>query len=75
MNKGKPSGFKADTKQDAGAKSTTHERRGQAGAGADPTQRRPRREPIIHAAGEGRPEHNAGGPRHHGGRADEDRNP
>jgi len=33
MNKGKPSGFKADTKNDVGAKSTSRSRRGQAGAG------------------------------------------
>src|SRR5215203_3664798 len=35
MNKGKPSGFKAETKKDAGAKSTSRERQGQAGAGAE----------------------------------------
>jgi hypothetical protein len=33
MNKGKPSGFKADTKKDAGAKSSSRPRAGQAGAG------------------------------------------
>jgi hypothetical protein len=33
MNKGKPSGFKADTKKDAGAKTTSRPRRGQAGVG------------------------------------------
>ena len=35
MNKGKPSGFEADTKKDAGAKSSSRARRGQAGAGAE----------------------------------------
>src|SRR5688572_3096406 len=35
MNKGKPSGFEADTKKDAGAKSSSRTRRGQAGAGAE----------------------------------------
>ncbi|HEY0551437.1 MAG TPA: glycogen-binding domain-containing protein [Verrucomicrobiae bacterium] len=39
MNKGKPSGFKADTKKDAGAKSTSRPRRGQAGAGPEYTDR------------------------------------
>ncbi len=39
MNKGKPSGSKADTKKDAGAKSTARSRRGQAGAGAEWTER------------------------------------
>jgi hypothetical protein len=39
MNKGKPSGFKADTKKDAGAKSTSRPRRGQAGAGTGWTER------------------------------------
>jgi len=40
MNKGKPSGFKADTKTDPGAKSTSRPRRGQAGAGPEYTERR-----------------------------------
>jgi len=35
MNKGKPSGFEADTKKDPGAKSSSRARRGQAGAGAE----------------------------------------
>jgi len=35
MNKGKPSGFEADTKKDAGAKSSSRARRGQAGAGSE----------------------------------------
>ena len=39
MNKGKPSGFKADTKKDAGAKSTSRPREGQAGAGPEWTER------------------------------------
>jgi hypothetical protein len=39
MNKGKPSGFKADTKKDAGAKSTSRPRRGQAGVGPEYTDR------------------------------------
>jgi hypothetical protein len=39
MNKGKPSGFQADTKKDAGAKSTSRPRRGQAGAGPEWTDR------------------------------------
>jgi hypothetical protein len=38
MNKGKPSGFKADTKKDAGAKSTSRPRSGQAGAGPEWTE-------------------------------------
>jgi hypothetical protein len=38
MNKGKPSGFKADTKKDAGAKSSSRPRRGQAGAGPEWTE-------------------------------------
>jgi len=39
MNKGKPSGFIADTKRDAGARSTLRPRRGQAGVGPEWTQR------------------------------------
>jgi 1,4-alpha-glucan branching enzyme len=39
MNKGKPSGFRADTKDDAGAKSTSRPRDGQAGVGAEYTDR------------------------------------
>ena len=39
MNKGKPSGSKAETKKDAGAKSSSRPRRGQAGAGAEWTGR------------------------------------
>jgi hypothetical protein len=39
MNKGKPSGFNADTKKDAGAKSTSRPRRGQAGVGPEYTDR------------------------------------
>src|SRR5687768_16446176 len=38
MNKGKPSGFKADTKKDAGVKSSSRPRRGQAGAGPEWTK-------------------------------------
>jgi len=76
MNKGKPSGFRADTKKDAGVKSTSYERSGQAGAGPEWTERKQQRESeMVHAGGDGGPEQNAGGPRHHGGRADEDRNP
>ena len=66
-NKGKPSGRKAQTKSDPGAKTTSHERRGQAGAGERMDEQRPARET--------RPEQQAGGPEHHGGDADEDRNP
>jgi hypothetical protein len=75
MNKGKPSGFKADTKKDAGAKSTSRERSGQAGAGPEWTERNKRGDELIHAAGDGGPEQNAGGRNHRGGRPDEDRNP
>jgi hypothetical protein len=76
MNKGKPSGFKADTKKDAGAKSTSHERAGQAGAGPEWTERKQNRErEMVHAGGDGGPQQNAGGPDHHGGDAHEDRNP
>jgi hypothetical protein len=39
MNKGKPSGFKADTKKDAGAKSTSRPRHGPAGVGPEYTDR------------------------------------
>jgi hypothetical protein len=70
-NKGNPSGRKAQTKSDAGAKSTSRERRGQAGAFG----RGGRMESEEHPAGEGRPEHQAGGPDHRGGDAHEDRNP
>jgi hypothetical protein len=66
-NKGKPSGRKANTKSEAGAKTTSHERRGQAGAGDRMDEERP--------AGEGGAEQQAGGPEHRGGEADEDRNP
>jgi hypothetical protein len=41
MNKGKPSGFKADKKTDAGAKSTSRPRRGQAGVGPALTKDNP----------------------------------
>lgn len=77
MNKGKPSGFKADTKKDAGVKSTERERAGQAGAGPEWTERKQQKQErlAVHAGGEGPPEQNAGGPDHHGSRADEDRNP
>ena len=76
MNKGKPSGFKADTKKDAGVRSTTRERRGQAGAGPEWTERQKQREgQMVHTGGEGGPEQNAGGPDHRGGPADEDRTP
>jgi hypothetical protein len=30
---------------------------------------------MVHAGGDGGPAQNAGGPRHRGGRPDEDRNP
>jgi hypothetical protein len=76
MNKGKPSGFKADTKKDAGVRTTIHERTGTAGAGPEWTERKQQKErEMVHAGGEGRAEHNAGGPEHHGGDAHEDRNP
>ena len=76
MNKGKPSGFRADTKKDAGAKSTSRERSGQAGAGPEWAERKQQREAeMVHAGGDGGPEQNAGGSEHRGGRPDEDRNP
>jgi len=77
MNKGKPSGFKADTKKDAGAKSTSHERAGAAGAGPEWTERKQQQNEreLVHSGGKGGPEQNAGGPEHRGARADEDRNP
>jgi hypothetical protein len=79
MNKGKPSGFKADTKRDAGAKSTSHERTGTAGAGPEwrerQEQQRPQGERLVHAGGDGGSRQNAGGPEHRGGKPDEDRNP
>ena len=80
MNKGKPSGYEAETKKDAGAKSTSYERYGTAGAGPEWTewrqqQQRQRQEQEIHNAGEGGPEQHAGGPDHHGGDPHEDRNP
>ena len=76
MNKGKPSGFKADTKKDAGAKSTSHERAGQAGAGPEWTERQQNSgEELEHAGGRGSPEQDAGGPDHHGIDPHEDRNP
>ncbi|HMJ89043.1 MAG TPA: hypothetical protein VK530_04470 [Candidatus Acidoferrum sp.] len=75
MNKGKPSGFKADTKKDAGARSSSRERSGQAGAGPEWTEAKKQREELVHAGGETHPEHNAGGPDHHGGDPHEDRNP
>ena len=76
MNKGKPSGFKADTKKDAGARSTARKRSGQAGAGPEWTARKKQREEqMVHAGGEGGPEQNAGGPDHHGSPAHEDKNP
>jgi hypothetical protein len=76
MNKGKPSGSKADTKRDPGAKSTTHERTGTTGAGPEWSERKQRenREPV-HAGGNGGPAQNAGGPDHHGADAHEDKNP
>ena len=79
MNKGKPSGYEAETKKDAGAKSTSHERSGTAGAGPEWTERRQQqqqqREQETHNAGDGGAEQNAGGPRHRGGDPHEDRNP
>jgi hypothetical protein len=76
MNKGKPSGFKAETKKDVGAKSTVHERAGQAGTKSEPIQRRRRKETEpVHAGGQGGPDQNAGGPEHFGGDPHEDRNP
>ena len=76
MNKGKPSGFEAETKKDAGVRSTSYERRGQAGAGPEWTERkRERDEQKTNPGGEGGPEQNAGGPRHRGAGAHEDRNP
>jgi hypothetical protein len=75
MNKGKPSGFKADTKKDAGAKSTSHERAGQAGAGPEWTERKQRKEELVHVGGDGGPEQNAGGPDHRGLDGHVDKNP
>jgi pyruvate/2-oxoacid:ferredoxin oxidoreductase beta subunit len=75
MNKGKPSGFKADTKQDAGAKSTSHERTGTAGAGPEWSEKKQREQEVVHAGGDGGPAQQAGGPDHRGGDAHEDRNP
>jgi hypothetical protein len=77
MNKGKPSGYEADTKKDAGAKSTSYERAGQAGAGPEWTERKQKREAeeMVHAGGDGGPKQKAGGPEHRGGDAHEDRNP
>jgi hypothetical protein len=73
MNKGKPSGFKADTKKDPGAKSTQHSRYGTTGAGPEWTERK--QQPETVPAGRNRPNQQAGGPHHRGGDAHEDRNP
>jgi hypothetical protein len=70
-NKGKPSGRKAQTKSDPGRKNTSRERRGQAGAFGRGQQTANEE----HPAGQGPAEHQAGGREHHGGEADEDRNP
>jgi hypothetical protein len=70
-NKGNPSGRKAQTKSDPGRKSTSRERRGQAGAFGRGQQAGNEERP----AGDGGPEQQAGGPEHRGGDADEDRNP
>jgi len=77
MNKGKPSGFAAETKKDVGAKSSTHERSGTAGAGPEWRERKEQQAAAqaVHAGGDGGPEQKVGGPEHHGGAADEDRNP
>lgn len=76
MNKGKPSGYQADTKKDVGAKSNSHERGIQAGAGPEWAERKQKRErEMVHAGGDGGPEQQAGGPDHHGVDAHEDRNP
>ena len=70
-NKGKPSGRKAQTKSEAAARTTPHERWSQAGTFG----RGERMKNEEHPAGEGGPEQQAGGPKHRGGEADEDRNP
>ena len=70
-NKGNPSGREAKTKTDPGRKRTSQERGGQAGAFGSGRRVREEKRP----AGEGGPEQQAGGPEHHGGEADEDRNP
>ena len=70
-NKGNPSGREASKKTDPGRKRTSQERSGQAGAFGRGLQRRNEE----HPAGEGKPEHQAGGPDHRGGDAHEDRNP
>ena len=76
MNKGKPSGFKADTKQDPGAKSTQHERAGTSGAGPEWTERKEaQKRQTVHAGGDGGPEQQAGGPENRGLDGHEDRNP
>jgi hypothetical protein len=76
MNKGKPSGFEAETKKEAGAKSTSYERSGQAGAGPEWTERRQQEsDQRVRPGGENQPEQNAGGPRHRGGDPHDDRNP
>ncbi|EEF58565.1 hypothetical protein Cflav_PD1755 [Pedosphaera parvula Ellin514] len=69
-NKGKPSGFVAETKVGPGAHSRIREKPSTPGAG-----KRPNYEPEFHPAGVGGPEQNAGGPEHHGANADEDHNP
>ena len=51
MNKGKPSEFKADTKEDAGAKSSSCPRTGQAGAGPEWAEKviQNQSAPLLHA--------------------------
>jgi hypothetical protein len=70
-NKGNPSGREASKKTDPGRKRTSRERSGQAGAFDNSGQRKGEE----HPAGQAGPEQQAGGPEHHGGDADEDRNP
>jgi hypothetical protein len=69
-NKGKPSGFMAETKVAPGAHSTIREKPATPGAGVKPQE-----ETEIHPAGLGPPEQYAGGPDHHGADAGEDHNP
>jgi hypothetical protein len=71
-NKGNPSGREASKKTDPGRKRTSSERAGQSGAFGRGGRQANEEE---HPAGRGGPEQQAGGPEHHGGEADEDRNP
>lgn len=70
-NKGKPSGQQASKKTEPGRKSSSRERGSQPGAFG----RSGRQTGEEHAAGDGGPEQQAGGPEHRGGNAHDDRNP